>query len=202
MRSSGSCRRSWRPDAPRPQPCAPCQLQCLVTDFQARRQEAPPRRDLEDSHAPRAPDRGVGAPGRRRLTCSTTGGRRPDEGPFSGRLTERPHPGRSQSFRLLRNNAAHNRRAGVAAGVLPWGRGRRRQPDSPMVSRQTSPRGHTAGRRREQRCTGSASVEQVGGGGGRGAGTSVGRPRWVRISLMTTGSSMVAIRGRRSAAPR
>src|SRR5262245_24253082 len=29
-------------------------------------------------------------------------------------------------------------------------------------------------------------------GGGRGAGTSVGSPRWVRIFRMTTGSSMVA----------
>jgi len=35
------------------------------------------------------------------------------------KCTERPIP----DVRVLRNNAAHNRAAGVA-GVLPWGRGR------------------------------------------------------------------------------
>ena len=44
----------------------------------------------------------------------------------------------ARSFPPLRNNAAHNRRAGVAAGSPRWGRGRRRGPDWPMVSRQTS----------------------------------------------------------------
>src|SRR5262245_63802561 len=46
------------------------------------------------------------------------------------------------------------------------------------------------------RWTGSASVEgQIQSnrseGGGRGAGTSVGSPRWVRMRRMTTGSSML-----------
>ena len=38
---------------------------------------------------------------------------------------------------------AHNRRAGLAAGVPPVGWGRRREPDWAVVSRQTSPGGDT-----------------------------------------------------------
>jgi len=84
------------------------------------------------------------------------------KGLFPRRLTERPHLGRAPSSRVLRNNTAHNQRVGVAAGVLPLGRGRRREPDWPVVSSQTAPGGHTPGRRRGHRWTGSAPVEQVG----------------------------------------
>src|SRR5262245_33355142 len=38
------------------------------------------------------------------------------EGLFPRRLTERPHLGRAPNSRVLRNNTAHNRRVGVAAG--------------------------------------------------------------------------------------
>jgi len=48
---------------------------------------------------------------------------RSDQGLFPRRLTEHPHPGGSSNVRPLRNNAAHNRRAASAAGVLPRGRG-------------------------------------------------------------------------------
>jgi hypothetical protein len=121
-----------------------------------------------------------------------------DEGPFPRRLTERPHlgHGHAQSFHLLRHNAAHNRRAGLAAGVPPVGWGRRREPDWAVVSRQTSPGGDipaAAAGETAPVARGSARVEDQlqsnrSAGGGRGAAAAVGSPRWVRIFRMTTGS--------------
>jgi hypothetical protein len=45
-----------------------------------------------------------------------------------------PDLGRSRGvFARLRNNAAHDQRAGWPQGFLRWGRGRRREPDWPAV---------------------------------------------------------------------
>jgi hypothetical protein len=70
---------------------------------------------------------------------------RRDEAPFSAKAYRTPQLGRSPRFRLLRNNAAHNGRAGVAAGSSRGGRG---PPSGTRLGggrRQTSPGVHTRG---------------------------------------------------------
>src|SRR5262249_24016895 len=116
------------------------------------------------------------------------------KGPFPRRLTERPHPGRAPHFRPLRNNAAHNGRPGVAA------RGRRR-----AGAAIGNPRPNWAGARHRRADTPGASAwegryRRAGlqlqsnrpDGGGRGAGTAGGSPRWGSHRRMTTGASLVA----------
>src|SRR5262245_8961775 len=53
-------------------------------------------------------------------TASVTGADLPADRGTEARY--RTRPSRTLAEFLLRNNAAHNRRAGVAAGVVPWGR--------------------------------------------------------------------------------
>src|SRR5262249_39597982 len=56
-----------------------------------------------------------------------------------------PDPGRALSFRLLRTNAAHNRRAGGGRAGLTWVPGPQSGTRLRVASRQTSPGGHTPG---------------------------------------------------------
>src|SRR5262245_39564416 len=94
----------------------------------------------------------------------------------------------------LRNDAAYNRaargaRGGPPAAPQPGVRG--------PPGRELAPDAAGGPTLRARGATDSAGgrgqlQSNRSDGGGRGAGTSVGSPRWVRIFRMTTGSSMVA----------
>jgi putative iron-dependent peroxidase len=107
-------------------------------------------------------------------------------------------PGASTSPSPFRNDAAHDggpgypeRCLGSAEPVVGTGRAR-------AAERRMRVHGHTRASSAGE-ASGHGGRDQLQSnrsrGGGRGAGTSVGSPRWLRIFRMTTGSSIVATIG-------
>jgi hypothetical protein len=114
-----------------------------------------------------------------------------------------PLPGASTCPPLFRNNAAHNGRAGVPGAALSDARGRW-SGRAPGLGRapDAGERTHSGRQRGKDGAGGRAQLQpNRSDGGGRGAGTWVGRPRWVRILRITTGSSMLPTGGRATTRP-
>jgi hypothetical protein len=114
----------------------------------------------------------------------------PISGSQAARSVRPPHPPRRPSGTTQRTIGRPGARRGLPLAPGPPSGARPGGGQSPDTAGRTHPgrrRGNTAAAGRGLQLQSNRSD-----GGGRGAGTSVGSSRWVRILRVTTGSSMVA----------